>query len=67
MIGLIFGIGVYVALAKRKEDQGIDNAIVGVVQGKLMEWNLGEREGFGTGRFRWTCHRDCLWIAINIL
>lgn len=66
LIILIFGIAVYVCFSRRDRDDALDNYIVDAVQEKLAELNKTEQSLYGTQtRYRWTCHKDCFWIALN--
>ena len=43
-----------------------DKEIVAKIQETLIVLNKKEEEQFpGMTRFKWTCHSQCLWIAIS--
>lgn len=64
---LIFVLALYVCFSRREKDESLDGQLVEAIQHKLLEFNKAETEAYGgQARFRWTCHKECLWIALNL-
>lgn len=62
---IVLGMGTASCLAS-KEVERPDGKMVTVIQEKLIEFNEREQEYYpDSPRFQWSCHSQCLWIAIS--
>jgi hypothetical protein len=56
-----------IAYFSRAEPYDADAELVRCIQGKLQGFNRQEgEENKNSPSFVWTCHKDCLWIAMKV-
>ena len=49
-----------------REEPDYDALMVTMIRQKLAQLNDDETARSGQPDFEWTCHKDCLWIAVKI-
>lgn len=63
MVGCV--AGAVMIYKKEKEELDFDSTIVRAIKQRLYAFNEEEiLRGGNFRRYRWTCSRDCIWIAI---